>query len=87
MVEKGIRGEICQASHRYAKGSNKYMNKYDKNIESSYIEFLDANNLYDWAMSQKLPVDGFKWVKKLSKFNENFIKNMMKTAIRDIFLK
>ena len=87
MVEKGIRGEICQASHRYAKGNNKYMNKYDKNIESSYIEFLDANNLYDWAMSQKLPVDGFKWVKKLSKFNENFIKNMMKTAIRDIFLK
>ena len=87
MVEKGIRGEICQASHRYAKANNKYMNKYDKNIESSYIEFLDANNLYDWAMSQKLPVDGFKWVKKLSKFNENFIKNMMKTAIRDIFLK
>ena len=39
MVEKGIRGEICQASHRYAKGNNKYMNKYDKNIESSYIEF------------------------------------------------
>ena len=74
MVEKGIRGGICQASHRYAKANNKYMNKYDKNIESSYKEFLDANNLYDWAMSQKLPVDGFKWVKNLSKFNENFIK-------------
>ena len=43
--------------------NNKYMNNYDKNIESSYIKFLDANNLYGWAMSQKLPVNGFKWVK------------------------
>ena len=64
MVEKGTRGGICQAIHRYAKANNKYMKNYDKNIESSYIEYLDANNLYGWAMSQKLPVKGFKWVKK-----------------------
>ena len=53
------------------------MKNYDKNNESSYIEYLDANNLYGWAMSQKLPVKGFKWIKqkKLSKFNEDFIKN------------
>ena len=63
MVEKGIRGGICQAIHRYAKANNKYMRNYDKNKESSFIEYIDANNLYGWAMSQKLHVDGFKWKK------------------------
>ena len=60
MIEKGIRGEICQATHRYAKGNNKYMKNYNENIESLYIEYLDANNLYEWVMSQKLAVNGFK---------------------------
>ena len=45
MAEKGIRGEICHAIHRYAKGNNKYMKNYDKNIISSYLEYLNANNL------------------------------------------
>ena len=63
MTEKGIRGGICQASHMLAKANNPYMKNYSINFESSYIEYLDANNLYGWAMSQKLPVNDFKWVK------------------------
>ena len=64
MAEKGIRGGICHAVHRYAKANNKDMKNYYKNKELSYLIYLDANNLYGWAMSQKLPVDGFKWEKK-----------------------
>ena len=67
MVEKGIRGGICQTVHRYPKANNKYMESYDKNKESSYIQYLDASNLYGWTMSQKLPVDSFKWKKQYFK--------------------
>ena len=89
MIEKDIRGGICQALHRYAKANNKYMKNYDKNTESSYIEHLDANSLHGSAMSQKLPVNGFKWViqKKLSKFNEDFIKNYDKNSNKGYFLQ
>ena len=61
MVEKGIRGGICQAIHRHAKANNKYMRNYGKDIITSpYLMHLEANNLYGWAMSQTLPVNGFK---------------------------
>ena len=75
MVEEGIRGGICHSIHRYAKVNNKYMKDYNKNKESSYIQYSDANNLYGWAMSQKLPVNGFKWIKNTSKIDEKLIKN------------
>ena len=77
MVEKGIKGGICHSIHRYAKASNKYMKNYNNNEESSYIQYLDANNLYGWAMSKKLPVNGFKWLDshKINEINEDFIKN------------
>ena len=73
VVEEGIRGGICPSIHRHARANNKYMKNYDENKESSYIQYLDANNLYGWAMSQKLPVNGFKWVN--NEINEEFIKN------------
>ena len=75
MAEKRIRGGICQAIHSYAKANNKYMKNYDKNIKSSYLMYLDGNNLYGWAMYQKLSGNGFEWVEELSKFGECFIKN------------
>ena len=75
MVEEGIRGGICHSIHRHAKANNKYMKNYDENKESSYTQYLDANNLYGWAMSQKLPVNSFKWVNHVTEINEEFIKN------------
>ena len=66
MVKNGIRGRVCQAIHRCAKANNKYMKNYDKSTQSSYLMYLDGNNFYGWAMSQKLPVNGFEWVEDLS---------------------
>ena len=65
MVEKRARDGIFPAIHRRAKANNKYMKNYNK----------DDNNLYGRAISQKLPANGFKWAKNLSKFNEIFIIN------------
>ena len=74
MVEDGIRGRIRHSIHRYAKANNKYMKNYNNNEQSSYIQYLDANNLYGWAMSKKLPVNGFKWTDN-NIINKEFIKN------------
>ena len=65
MAEKGIRGGMCHAIHGCVKANNNYKNNYDKNKESSYIQYLDANNLYGWTMSQKLPIYGLKWKKNV----------------------
>ena len=75
MVEEGIREGICHAIHRYAKANKKYMKNYNKDKEESFLQYLDPNNLYGWAMFQKLPVSGFKWKKYMSKFTKEFIKN------------
>ena len=75
IFEKGIRGGICNKVHSYAEVNNKYMKNYDKNKKSSFLMYVDANNLYGMAMSKKLPVDEFKWVDDLSMFTEDFIKS------------
>ena len=63
MFERGIRGGITQAVHRYASANNKYMGDlYNPNKESSYLQYLDANNLHGWVLLQLLPTSNFKWV-------------------------
>ena len=66
MIEQGLRGGMCQVSHKEAKANNKYMmDEYDESKPSNYINYLDANNLYGLAMSMKLPIGKLKWIKKM----------------------
>ena len=67
MFERGIRGGISHISKRYVEANNKFMKDYDPDKPSLYIQYLDANNLYGWAMSQSLPTHGFKWMRDLTK--------------------
>ena len=75
IIEKGIRGGICQSIFRNAKADDKYMIDYDENKEFSFLIYTDYNNLYGKTMSEKLPVDGLEWVEDISVIDENFIKN------------
>ena len=61
-IEKGMRGGISYIAKSYSKANNKYMQSYDANKPSEFITYLDANNLYGWAMSQYLPYSGLKWL-------------------------
>ena len=61
-IEKGMRGRVSYIANQYGKASNKYMKEYDEKTPSKYIMYLDANNLYGWAMSQYLPTGNFKWM-------------------------
>ena len=66
---------MCNAICKYVKANNKYMKNYDNTKEFKYLMYVDANNLYGWAMCEKLPIDNFKWETDLSIFTSDFIKN------------
>ena len=87
MIEKCIRGGICHSVHRYAKANNKYMKYYDKNKEWSYLQYWDINHSFGWAMLQKPPINNFEWIKEISQFNWDFIKNYNEESNGGYFLE
>ena len=87
MIEEGIRGGICHAIQRYAKANNKYMKDYDKKKKSSYIQYLDANNLYGKAMTEKLSGRGFRWMDDISRMDEDFVRGYDKNDNKGYILE
>ena len=89
-IEKGLRGGISYIANRYAKANNRYMKNYVENEPTKYIMYLDANNLYGWAMSQYLPTGGFQWLteEKINELNLSEYKNdSQKGIILEVDLK
>ena len=83
-IEKRMRGGISYIANRYGKANNKYMESHDRKTPSKYITYLDTNNLYDWAMSQYLPIGGFNWLREkeineidLAKYEEDSKKGLI----------
>ena len=87
MVENGIRGGICEAKLHYAEPNNVYMKHYDESKESLYLQYYDANSLYAWAMTQKLPVGAFKLKKNILKSTKDFIINYDENNDKGYFLE
>ena len=81
LIEKGMHGGISYIANRYGKANNKYMVHHNPEEASKYIVYLDANNLYGWAMIQYLPTGGFKWLTEeevdLSKYNDESEKGLI----------
>ena len=86
-VEKGLRGGISYIAHHHGKANNKYMKDYNENKESSYLMYLDANNLYGWAMSQPLPYRDFKWIDPEEIILDNYHENSNKGIILEVDLE
>ena len=88
IISSSIRGGISGSIYRYTKANDKYLNDYDKNKESSYLQYWDVNNfLHGWAMSQKLPVNNFEWIKYTFQFAEDFIKDHNEKSGKGYFLE
>ena len=79
-IEKGLRGEISYIAKRYAKANNKYINDYDPKKPSTFITYLDMNNLYGWAMSEYLPYGEFEWLENIDEFDINSINEKSDTG-------
>ena len=93
-IEKGLRGGISYIAHRYARANNKYLPDYNRELDDSYLMYLDANNLYGWAMSERLPTGNFKWLENLpeapeeiEKFLSNYKENSSKGIILEVDLE
>ena len=87
MVDKGSRGGISPSFKRYAKANKKYITGYNKNKEWWYLKYCDANILYGWAISQRLPVNGFECAECISEFDEGFMKSYKEEGDEVYFLK
>ena len=78
---------MCHSIYKYAKANKNYIKDYDKNKELSYLQYCYVNNRYGWAMSQKLPVNNFEWIKDVSQFNEDFINNYNEEGDEGYFIE
>ena len=79
-IEKGLRRRISYIAKKYARANNKYMNNYDSKKPSTFITYLDMNNLYGWAMSEYLPYEEFQWLENIDEFNINSINKKSDTG-------
>ena len=89
-IEKGLRGGISYIAHRYARANNKYLPDYNRELNDSYLMYLDANNLYGWAMSERLPTGNFKWIENLPETLEeieSFLSNYKENSSKGIILE
>ena len=77
-IEKGLRGGISYIAKRYAKANNKYINDYDPKKPSTFISYVDMNNLYGWPMSEYLPYEGFEWVQNVDEFDVMSIREKVR---------
>ena len=79
-IEKGLRRRISYIAKKYARANNKYMNNYDSKKPSTFITYLDMNNLYGWAMSEYHPYEEFQWLENIDEFNINSINKKSDTG-------
>ena len=75
LFKKGIRSSTCQSATKYKKANNKCIKNNDSTKASSYLMYVDANDLYRYAMSKNLPTSDFQWIEDISIYTKDYIKN------------